>query len=140
MPRYVSKGGKWYPAKEKAAITKTNEKGEKEPAIYEGPDRAALFELWKDGVEYHGEDFKKNPEFLQAIRNQGFTTVDKFLKWIGYDKEKVEKEFKEKAEVVHKHEMAEKVAMIQHPGGGQDFSGQGKDLQGGFGTAPKISE
>lgn len=145
-PRYVSKEGTWHSAKEKIGLK--NLSGETkvvdgkevkhgEPYIYEGADRASLFEFYKAGVETFGQDFRKNPEFLQAIRTQGFGSVDEYLKYIGYDKEKVEKEFEEKASVVHKDELPKKVKAIETLGGGVDTSGGGQDRYGGFGPQPK---
>lgn len=147
MPRYFSDRGEWHPVKEKVGLvhrgTEAIEVDGKvvnpgEPYIYEGPDRAALFELWKAGVEKFGENFKNNPEFLQSMRNQGYDSVPKFLKAMGYDEKKATEDFTEKASVINKHELPAKVKMVETLGGGQDFSGQGKDIPGGFGEAPKI--
>lgn len=146
MPKYVSKEGVWYPAKERIALknlsgkTKIVDGKEIQPGddyIYEGADRAALFELFKAGVETFGQDFRKNPEFLQAVRNQGFQNVDEFLKAMGYDEKKALEEFEKKASVIHKDELPEKVKMVQILGGGQDTSGGGQDRYGGFGPQPK---
>ncbi len=152
MPHYVSKDGKWYPRKEKVALVNRrkdtlvlNEGKENEqvvnsgdPFIYEGVDRAAAFELYDAGVETFGEDFRHNTEFLQGIRNMGFDSVEKYLKFIGYDKKKVEEKFDKEAMVVNKHELPETVKMIGIMGGGRDFSGGGKDLSGGFGKQPDV--
>ena len=75
MPRFISKEGVWHPAKERVALKNLSGKTKKvdgedvqpgDDYIYEGADRAALFELYKLKVETLGEDFRKNPEFLQA--------------------------------------------------------------------------
>ena len=142
MPQYVSHEGIWHPAKEKVGLInksgKTKEIDGKEvkdgdPYIYEGPDRAALFELFKQKVETLGTSFRNNPEFLTAIRNQGFQSVDDYLESIGYDENKALAEFEEKASVVQKHELPEKVAGVKVLGGGKDFAAQGEDVYGGFG-------
>lgn len=146
MPRYVSNKGVWFPAKERIALknlsgkTKVVDGKEIEPGddyIYEGPDRAALFELFKEGVETFGQDFRKNPEFLQGVRNQGFPSVEEFLKFIGYDEKKAEEEFEKKASKVHKDEIPKRVEMVRTLGGGTDTSGGGQDRYGGFGPQPK---
>lgn len=146
MPKYYSKEGVWHPEKERIALKNLSGKvkivdgKEVQPGedyIYEGEDRAALFELFKVKVTTFGQDFRKNPEFLQAMRNQGFQTVDEYLKFIGYDKEKVEKDFKEKASVVNKDELPKKVKMVETLGGGIDTSGEAKPKYGGFGPQPK---
>lgn len=155
MPNYVSKGGKWYPAKEKVALKNYSEKVIKNPSsdeklkeekvkpgedyIYSGPDRAALFELWKQKVEYLGEDFRINPEFLQAVRNMGYTSYKKYLKDIGWSEEQMEERFKETAEEVVKHELPKKVEAIDQLAGGKDTSGSGLDMKGGFSTPPGLS-
>ena len=134
MPNYVSKGGKWYPAKEHVVLPHlAGTKNE----VYDGPDRAALLVLFKEKVETLGQDFRTNPEFLQSVRNQGFNSVDEYLQAIGYDADKEEKEFKKKAKVVTKHEIKKKVKAINTLGGGRDFSGGGQDRRGGFGQQPK---
>lgn len=146
MPKYHSKAGVWHPAKEKVGLTNLSGKvkvvNDKEvqpgePYVYEGPDRAALFELFLAKVETFGQDFRKNPEFLQAIRNQGFNNVDEYLKFVGYDEKMVEEEFQKKASVVNKHELPERVKSIETLGGGGDTTGTAKPRYGGFGEQPK---
>jgi len=146
MPRFISKEGVWYPAKERIALKNLSGKVKKvdgeevrpgEEYIYKGPDRAALFELFKAKVETFGQDFRKDPDFLQAVRNQNFKDVDSYLEFIGYDKEKIEKEFQEKASQVHKDELPKRVKAIETLGGGVDTTGSGKDRYGGFGPQPE---
>ena len=146
MPKYISKEGEWYPAKERIALKNLSGKvkmvdgKEVQPDddyIYEGADRAALFELFKEGVEKFGQNFRSNPDFLQAVRNQGFQNVEEYLKAMGYDEKKSLEEFEKKASVVHKDELPKKVKMIETLGGGQDTSGGGQDRYGGFGSQPK---
>lgn len=146
MSKYVSKEGEWYPAKERIALKNLSGKvkvvdgKEIQPGddyIYEGGDRAALFELFQDNVDHLGTNFRNNPEFLQAMRNQGFNTVEEYLKASGYDEKKSEKEFAEKAEVVNKDSLPERVAAIKVLGGGKDTTGSGQDKYGGFGPQPK---
>ena len=152
MPRFVSKGGKWYPQSERVALKNNSTATIKNPStdeklkneeirpgqdyIYSGPDRAALFALWQEKVEHFGEDFRKNPEFLQACRNMGYTSYKTYLKDIGFNEEKMEKEFAEKAEEVTSHELPEKVEAIDRLAGGADTSGSGQDMKGGFKAPP----
>ncbi len=155
MPSFVSNGGVWHPAKERVALKNNSTKAIKNPSdkdskyadekinpgedfIYEGADRGALFELFKDKVETFGMDFKKNPEFLQGIRNQGFDSVEKYLEHIGYDEEKLEKEFFKKATVITKHDLPKKAKALNILGGGMDSSGSGEEVYGAFKQAPGI--
>jgi len=142
MPTYISHKGKWYAAKERIALKNKGKnsfeyKGETiEPGddfIYKGADREALKELHNAGQEYFGRDFRTEPEFLQSIRTQGFQTVDAYLKHIGYDEEADDKKFKEKAEVVNRHELPQRVKEIKVMGGGSDTSDGKQSHVGGFG-------
>ena len=141
MPQFISKDGVWYPAKEKVALIDhkgTDGRQPGEPYIYEGADRAALFELYKAGVETFGVDFHRDPELLHRVKNLGFKDIDEYANAVGYDKEKIEAEFKKKAEVVSKHDIPKKVKAIQKLGGGIDTTGQGEDKYGGFGQPKDI--
>ena len=136
MPNFVSKDGVWYPANEKVGLTDhkgTDGRKKGDPYVYEGPDRAALFELFKAGVETFGGDFRHDAELLNRVRSLGFDSVDQYAQAVGYDPKKAEKEFKEKASKVTKHELPKKVEAIQKLGGGTDTSGQGNIRYGGFG-------
>ena len=143
MGTFVSKEGVWYPAKEKVALKNVGKKDlvykgvvikPGEPFIYEGPDRVAVDELKKSGEETFGHDFRSEPEFLQAVRNMGFNTVDEYLKHIGYDQEKELKKFEDKASSVQAHEVPKPVDEIYIPAGGKDTSGNKEaDIIGGFG-------
>lgn len=130
MSRFISKDGVWHPAKEKVALT-NHKTGE--PYIYDGADRAALFELFQQKVETLGQDFRFDSDLLNRIRQLGYKDVEEYLKFIGYNKEKVEADFKKNATMVSRHELPEKVAAIEKMGGGTDTSGQGNDIPGGFG-------
>jgi hypothetical protein len=147
MPTYISKDGMWYAAKEKVALQNITGKVKVvngvevlpgEPYIYEGPDRAALFELYKAGVETFGIDFHNDPELISRVRQLGYKTVDAYAKVMGYDKKKIEEAFIKNASVIQKHELPKRVADLDLMGGGKDFSGQGKDKKGGFGTPKEL--
>ena len=152
MPTYHSKMGVWYPAKERVALknnskqviknpsTDTNLKDEEikpgEDFIYSGPDRAALYEMWKDKTEHLGTDFRQDPEFLQACRNMGYSTYKKYLKDIGFDEKKMEEDFDKKAETVNLHELPKRVEAINMLAGGRDTAGGGNDMRGDFKAPP----
>lgn len=147
--------GLWHPAKEKVALTNEGKipfkhpiTGEMinpgEPFIYEGPDRAAMYELYqidKSGsTTTLGENFRTNTEFMEyygKMKNLfGFQTVDEFLAYLGYSEEEKKKEFDKKASMIKKHELPERVEAVKRLGGGSDTAG-GKNIRyGGFGDMP----
>jgi hypothetical protein len=144
--------GVWHPAKERVALKNYSDKTIKNPStdekykdeevkpgedfIYSGPDRAALYELWKDKVETLGTDFRKDPEFLQAVRNMGYSTYTKYLKDIGYDEKAANEQFEKEAEIVNMHELPKRVKAIDMLAGGKDTAGGGNDVFGAFKAAP----
>lgn len=152
MPSYISRGGVWHPMKERVALKNFSNKTIKNPStdekykdeeikpgedyIYSGADRAALYEMWKAKVDNFGEDFRRNPEFLQAVRNMGYSSYKKYLKDIGFDEKKLDKEFESKAEKVNMHELPEKVEALDVLAGGKDTSGGGQDMKGEWKAPP----
>lgn len=151
-PTYHSKMGVWHPAKERVALKNFSDKTIKNPStderlkdeevkpgedfIYSGPDRAALYELWRDKVTFLGTDFRQDPEFLQAVRNMGYSTYKKYLKDIGFDEKRVEEKFGEIAEKVNLHELPKRVKALDMLAGGRDTAGGGNDLHGDFKAPP----
>jgi hypothetical protein len=135
MPRFISKDGVWHPAKEHAVLPHL---AGTENEVYDGPDRAALFELYKQKVNTLGVDFRQDPELINRTRQLGYESVDDYAKAMGYDKEAVEKNFEEKAAQVTKHELPDRVESIKTLGGGRDFAGQGEDAYGGFGKPKDV--
>lgn len=150
MASWVSKDGVFYPAKERVSLKNISgkvlinpsEKGSKyhgeevqpgDDFIYEGPDRAAMFQLFKDKVDTLGQDFRQNPDMIYMARQFGYKNVEAYAKAVGYDKEKMEAEFSKKASVVAKHELPVGAKEVLIMGGGQDTSGSGADVIGGFG-------
>lgn len=170
MSTWVSdEKGQWHPGKERAAlknisdraleIEQTSVDGAKfkqviEPGadyIYEGPDRAAMFQWWEengkpsaedmrklDGDVTFGEDFRSNTEFMEQyakFRNMfGFKNVDEYLKYLGYDQKKAHVRFLEKAAIVAKHDLPNRSPELKKLGGGDDKANPGKNLKyGGFG-------
>ena len=130
MPNYVSIDGKWHAAKEHVVLPHL-QGTDKE--VYDGPDRAALFEMFKAGVASFGKEFRHDAEFLLRVKNLGFDNVEDYLKYVGYDEEKVKKTTEEKVSKVTKHSLPKRVKAIKKLGGGTDFAGQGDDKYGGFG-------
>ena len=127
MPTYVSHKGEWHPAKEKVGLINRSGKVKTvngqtvqpgEPFIYEGPDRAALFELYNQGVEKLGQNFKRSPEILDIVRKFNFKDIDDYLQFIGYDEAKADKDFEEKAQLISKHELPKRVKEIDVMSGG----------------------
>ena len=158
MPSWITdQDGKWHPAKEKVALTnygkrfKDKKTGEwvntGEPYIYEGPCRAALFELWqidKTGATTTiGENFRQNTEFLESFAKArqafGFANVEDYLTYLGYDISKAKADFEKKASVLAKHELPKKVEEIKKLGGGSDTANPGKNIKyGGFGEPQEV--
>ena len=152
MPSYVSNKGLWHPSKERVALKNYSDKAIQNPSsdeklkdeviqpgedyIYSGPDRAALYELWKEKAETLGTDFRTNPDFLQAVRNMGYSSYKKYLKDIGFDEKKVDEKFKQTAEKITKHELPKRVKALDTLAGGRDFSGGGQDIKGAFKAPP----
>lgn len=157
MPSYISKEGVFHPAEEIVSLTnfgpefvdpntkrlvKTGH-----PYIYQGPCRAALFEIWEANGKPSkadaknkakemtiGTNFRKSPEFLQMLRDLNFKTADEYLAWIGYDANKAEEDFKAKASVITTHDAPQRVSEVKRIGGGDNRANPGIDLKyGGFG-------
>lgn len=175
MPTWVSDGdARWHPAKERTSLKNLSDKtieveqtasdGKKfkqfiEPGadyIYEGPDRAAMFQWWEEngkpdaeqmkalgGNVTMGEDFRTNSEFMEQyskFRNMlGFKDVKEYLEYLGYDPIKKQKEFEKKATVVTKHDLPRRIQGIQVLGGGDNKANPGKDIiYGGFGSPAEL--
>ena len=171
MPTYIAdEKGIWHPAKERVAlknisgkpieVEQTSSDGKKFKQtipvggdyIYEGPDRAALFQWWEEngkpsaekmremeGNVTFGEDFRMNTEFMEQyakFRNMfGFNNVDEYLKYIGYDQTKAHKRFEEKAQIVAVHDLPARVPEI-NKGGIHTANLPG--VSGGFGDPPDM--
>lgn len=150
MSRFVSKDGVWYPGKERVSLknlsgkilTNPSEEGSKfhgeevqpgDDFIYEGPDRAAMYHLFKEKLDTLGQDFRQNPDMVGIARQFGYKSVDAYAKAVGYDADKVEEDFKKNASVMAKHELPKRAQETLIMGGGQDTSGSGADVIGGFG-------
>lgn len=166
--------GVWHPAKERVPLYNRSDKSiEIEQTatdgtkfkqlvppgasyIYEGPDRAAMFQWWEengkptaeqmkeriDNVTF-GDDFRKNTEFMEQYgkfrQMFGFNNVEEYLKYIGYDQKKLHEKFLKNASIVATHDAPNRVAELQRVGGGTDQANPGKNLRyGGFGDMPAV--
>jgi hypothetical protein len=147
MPSYISNDGVWTPAKEKVALVNNENKpitingkeiGPGEPYIYEGPDRAAEFELFQTGEKHFGVEFWKDPDMIQRAKNLGYKDIFEYATEMGWERKKSQEDFEKKASVVQKHEAPKKSKAREIEGGGKDFSGSGADVYGGFGKPKEI--
>ena len=148
MSRFVSDAGVWHAGKERVGLVNRSKESIEvdgkiiqpgDPYIYEGPDRAALFALWEAKENTFGEDFRRNPDFLQMIRTRGFKTVNEYLKFVGYDEKVAKERFDKEAAKVSKHELPEAVKRVEKMGGGIDTAGGGLDKTGGFDLPPDLA-
>lgn len=177
MPSWISdEKGLLHPAKEQVSlvnrtgktiqIEQTSADGKKftvnvkpdAPYIYEGPDRAAMFQWWEengkptaeqiksmpDGAITMGSDFQTNQEFMDFYAKYrqafGFQNMGEFLTYLGYDAAKQKKRFQEKASEVKLHELPTRVPEIKKVGGGDDRANPGKNVRlGGWGEQPNES-
>jgi len=151
MPSWVTDElGRWFPKKEKVALknngneamvnpsaTWSNHYGEViqpgEPYIYEGPDRAAMLQLFEEKTEWLGSDFHMDPELISRVKQLGYPDVESYAVVMGYDRVKAKKRFEEATASINKHEPPPKVKPIDALGGGLDTTGGGQDTKGGFG-------
>ena len=103
--------------------------------IYTGPDREAVKMLKEENLEYFGRNFKSDPEFLQAVRNMGFSSPEDYLKNIGFDEEAVIKEQKKNSIKIEKGKIKEKAEEVAYLAGGKDTTGNKENnFIGGFGA------
>jgi hypothetical protein len=150
MPKYVSDRGVWHPMKEKVSLTNHSDKPIEypigsgtmiqpgEPFIYEGPDRQAMFELFKAKQETFGTDFRRDPDLLARVRGLGYDNIKQYLKEVGFNEAETDKDVEAKASKVNMHELPARVANIEVMSGGSDTSGTGNDMKGDWGLPPKI--
>lgn len=166
--------GIWHPAKESVPlknntdrpieIEQTSSDGKKfkqvvKPGgsyIYEGPDRAAMFQWWEEngkpsaekmremeGNITFGSNFRGDSEFINYYgkfrQSMGFVNMEEFLTFVGYDAKKSHARFLEKASMVTTHDAPTRLSEVQKLGGGTDNANPGKNLRyGGFGDMPSV--
>lgn len=123
MPSYVSKGGSWEPAKEKAVNLRTGE-------VYEGPDREAKAEIEAAGGRM-GMKATEDPENIIRARQLNMS-VEEYLSLNAPPKEKQAEALKAAEEKVVDHKQDHpKKKMVKNVSGGVD-------IHGGFGDPPKV--
>lgn len=142
MPRYNSKLGNWTPAMERVVLPHAP-KGKE---VYEGPDRAALWEMQQAGlidkngnkVGEMGTYYKTDPELIIRAKNAGFATVDEYLKIFGFDEAKAEEDFKQKHGEVANHNAKQVKEALKELGGGQDKYNPENNRYGDFGLPHEL--
>lgn len=135
MGNWNSRGGVWKPAHERAVLPDAPP-GEE---IYEGPDRDATIMLKAAGVDHLGQPARLDPEMVMRARQLGFNSVDEYLSMYNYDEKKAEEGWKrdEERTVTHKKDPAKPPVRV--PSGGDDTTGGGQSMKGGFGDPPKVA-
>jgi len=157
MPKFISKDGVWHVAKERVALTNrsnhtiTNPSAEwskyvdekveaGQPFIYEGPDRASLFELYKADptgeMTTLGQDFRSDTDMQDRTRQRGYKSVADYAKAIGYSQEKSDAKFNELVSKLETHEVPKRVKMIEAVESGAYDTVGNEHRKGGFGEMP----
>ena len=136
MPTWISDRGKWYPAKEHAVLPHlAGTKNE----IYDGPDRAALLQLWQESgkpedaakcMEFLGQDFQSHTDFVHMCRQLGFSSTKEYLTFVGYDEKAAKAQAEANMVRVKSHEIPKRAKAIESEGGGVEF-GTGEVLAKG---------
>lgn len=143
MPRYNSRLGIWNPAKERVVMPHAP-KGKE---IYEGPDRAALWEMQKAGlINEKGEKIgdmgmycKTDPDLIIKAKNAGFPNVDEYLSIFGYDEKKAVEQFDKVHGLTIEHNAKQVKEALREMGGGSDTTGNKEnDYPGDFGTPKEL--
>ena len=123
MPSFISKGGDWKPANEKAVNLRTGE-------VYTGPDREASAAIKENGGRM-GRLATQDPENIMRARQLNMS-VEEYLALGTPPKEEQEAAAKKADEAVVDHKQdAPKKRMVRNVSGGVD-------VHGGFGDPPKI--
>lgn len=144
MPRYNSKLGNWQPATERVVLPNAP-KGKE---IYEGQDRAALWEMQKAGlIDAEGNKigemgmlYKTDPELIIRAKNAGFPNVEEYLAIFGYDEKKALEQFEKVHGKTVDHNAKKVVEAIKTIGGGSDTTGnKDNDYPGDFGTPKELA-
>lgn len=140
MASWISVNGNWIPAKEHAVLPHLTGTSKE---IYDGPDRAALLQLYENDptgkTTTLGKHFKTDPDFLAMVRGLGFNNPDEYLKIIGYDEKEVEDMTKDRISAINKHELPKRIKSINATVSGGTEYGTGRVIrEGGFGSAPDL--
>ena len=127
MPSWISKGGIWEPAIERAVIGKRGEEH-----IYEGPDRAAMEELKNAGVTSFGQHYSQDPEMIMRARQLNYKDVEEYLSMYNYNKADADKAYEVAKATLVTHADPPKKVSVKTVGGGADTAG-GAGRTGAFG-------
>ena len=136
MPTWISKEGEWFPAKEHAVLPHLSGTSRE---VYDGPDRGALYQLWQESgkpedakrcLEHLGSNFRNDPDFINRVRQLGFSSVKEYLAFIGYDETKAMKQAEDNLVRVKSHEVLKRAKAVETEGGGVEF-GTGEVLAKG---------
>ena len=136
MATWISVQGEWKPAKEHVVLPHLQGTDRE---IYDGPDRAALLQLWEDSGKptdpkkaktFLGSSFKTDPEFIGRVRQMGFASVNEYFTAIGFDEKSDKESAEQKAVTVKSHEIAKRAKEIEIYGGGVE-QGSGKVIASG---------
>ena len=129
-----------------------------QPYIYEGPDRAAMFQWWEENGKptaeqiknmpneaiTMGSSFQTNQEFMDFYAKYrqafGFQNMQEFLNYLGYDEKKQKERYQKLSQDINLHDLPDRVPEIKKVGGGDDRANPGKNLRyGGWGEQPNES-
>lgn len=122
MPSFISKGGSWAPAKEKAVNIRTGE-------TYSGPDREAKRMIDEAGGRM-GMLATEDPENIMRARQLNMSVED-YLKLGAPPEAQQKKAEEEKEKVVNEHKAPKRKPGVKTQGGGVT-------IEGGFGDQPNI--
>lgn len=125
------------------------------PYVYEGPDRAAMFQWWEENGRPTAEQiksmpndkitmgtgFQTNQEFMDFYAKYrqalGLKDMAEFLTYIGYDPKGQKERFEKLSQEVNLHDLPDRVPEIKKVGGGSDTANPGRNIRlGGFGELP----
>lgn len=117
--------------------------------IYEGPDRAAMYQWWEENGKptaeqinampnatiTFGTSFHTNQEFMDYYAKYrqafGFQNMGEFLTYLHYDEKGQKARFEKLAQEVNLHELPDRVPEIKKIGGGDDRANPGKNIRAG---------
>lgn len=132
MASFDSKDGVWIPKTEKVALV---ERESGEPFIYEGPDRAALDYLKKEGVDHLGVHFTKDADIIFRAKQLNMT-LEEFCEL----HKNTEAERKKTFDAAHAtkvlHRPTPRKEGVKDLGGGKDFANQKNNMSGALGELP----
>lgn len=117
--------------------------------IYEGPDRAAMFQWWEENGRPTAEQIKNMPndsitvgtsfhtnqEFMDYYGKYrqafGFQDMAEFLTYLRYDEKGQKERFQKLSQEVTLHELPDRVPEIKKMGGGDDRANPGNNRRAG---------